>query len=550
MADAGHDWTDEQLLKLEKRVKREYARAYHELRGKRLEWLKDYDKENRKWLDDLKDGRVTKAAYKSWLKDQAVYRAWSNDMMSKAYRDMTTTVQKVAGMVNDVLPGVYAENANHAAYAIDSATNLDTGFALYDESTVQRLLLEEPDLLPVRSPDPAKVASHFSAKVRSEVTQGILQGESMQRIAERLETVVGMEQGASIRAARTAVTGAENAGRADTYRRAEGMGIELRQEWIATFDSRTRPSHREAHGQVIAIGEKFKVGADLLGYPGDPTGSAGEIYNCRCTTAAVVEGVEPLAYKDFGKLKREGLTYDEWKAGKMPPKKTKKAGAPEPTRGHAVVEGRDILGSWRRRPDEFDFEIEDVLDAQGFDGKPRVVDADEFDKAAKAANGGNGLVMQRAYSAPDQETLDSYRDMLYDGKWYVDCSNGGAAYGRGMYTVYSESTGITQSMEDAMRHYTRGSECSYVETMTLDPSAKVVKYDDLMLMKRDKALLDEFMSAVDVSDSTEAFNRRFEYKTLGEGELAALLGYDAIIVPDIGYSVVLNRTKLIIRRPE
>jgi uncharacterized protein with gpF-like domain len=44
---------------------------------------------------------------------------------------------------------------------------------------------------------------------------------------------------------------------------------------LATDDSRTRPEHRAADGQVRRIGDMFDVGGAKLDAPGEP--------NCRCT---------------------------------------------------------------------------------------------------------------------------------------------------------------------------------------------------------------------------------------------------------------------------
>lgn len=51
-------------------------------------------------------------------------------------------------------------------------------------------------------------------------------------------------------------------------------------EWSA--DRTARPSHRDARGQTVPIGENFIVGGYALSMPGDPTAPAGEVVNCRC----------------------------------------------------------------------------------------------------------------------------------------------------------------------------------------------------------------------------------------------------------------------------
>lgn len=63
---------------------------------------------------------------------------------------------------------------------------------------------------------------------------------------------------------------------------------EVEKEWVAANDHRTRHSHRLADGDVINVDGKFQVqtpkgGVDLMDGPGDPTASAANLCNCRCS---------------------------------------------------------------------------------------------------------------------------------------------------------------------------------------------------------------------------------------------------------------------------
>ena len=82
--------------------------------------------------------------------------------------------------------------------------------------------------------------------------------------------------------ARTESAASVNAGSYITYK-AENV---QKKEWIAVRDERTRDAHAAADGQVVGIDEPFDVGGEKLMYPGDPNGSAANLCNERCTTAA------------------------------------------------------------------------------------------------------------------------------------------------------------------------------------------------------------------------------------------------------------------------
>jgi hypothetical protein len=65
---------------------------------------------------------------------------------------------------------------------------------------------------------------------------------------------------------------------------------ETEKEWIAANDHRTRHSHRMVDGEMIDTDARFQVstpkgGADMMEGPGDPTASAANLCNCRCSSA-------------------------------------------------------------------------------------------------------------------------------------------------------------------------------------------------------------------------------------------------------------------------
>ena len=61
---------------------------------------------------------------------------------------------------------------------------------------------------------------------------------------------------------------------------------DMMKEWIASFDDRTRSTHAEAGAsEPVPQNEPFMVGGALMMYPGDPSGPAKEVINCRCSIA-------------------------------------------------------------------------------------------------------------------------------------------------------------------------------------------------------------------------------------------------------------------------
>lgn len=294
MADKSHILTDEKLEEMERHLSAIYSRAREEVG----ETWKQYMKESAKELEELQE--AYDIAKKSGDRDEikrtgkALGRAKREvTIKNKHYKALTESLaleiahvnETAVAYINDQLPEVYALNYNALKESVDGVGGYV--FGLVDADTVKHLSLTDKSLLPYKKIDLRKDIPWNMKKINAEVLQGIIQGESMDKIAKRIGNVQEMNKNASIRTARTIVTGAENKGRFDSYQRATADGIILEEEWIATNDSRTRHSHAIMDGEKKGVDGKFSNG---LAFPGDPNGRPEEVYQCRCSMAARVLG--------------------------------------------------------------------------------------------------------------------------------------------------------------------------------------------------------------------------------------------------------------------
>lgn len=307
--DPVHDWTDGELERLERAMAREYGQAVREMRSKLDKFLKGYERELSQRLKALDDTPEAAEALEAWKRDRAADRRYLRGMVDALSADLEHAQERAMALLEDRVPQIYAENANYGAFEVDRAASVDTAFNLMDEDTARQLIGGGGALFEPPRPDAAKVRAWTDRKLTSAVTQGILQGESIPHIARRVKSVARMSASAAVRTARTACTGAENAGRVSSYQRAERLGISLRQEWLATLDGRTRDSHRVLDGERVAVGEEFSNG---LRFPGDPQGPGREVYNCRCTLVAAIDGIDQSAAARFDRLP-DSMSYDDWK---------------------------------------------------------------------------------------------------------------------------------------------------------------------------------------------------------------------------------------------
>lgn len=317
MSDYAHKQTDKELAKLEQRIASVYEDAYKDLDQKVKDYFSSFAKRDEEQKALLDSGGITKEQYTQWRLAQIGRGERFEALRDEIAERMTQSNEIAIAYVNDTTPGIYSLNRNYAAYTIEQVAG-DVGFTLWDEQTVKRLIVENPDLMPYY---PAKRAlnrgidlAYGKKQITASVTSGILQGKSIKGLADDLQArIPTMNRDSAIRTARTAVTGTQNAGRQDSYIAAEKMGIDLEREWVSTLDARTREEHAMADGQVVGVDEPFTVGGEKLMYPGDRNGSPWNVYNCRCTQIAKVKGVDT---SDAKRRNRYGvmpdMTFAQW----------------------------------------------------------------------------------------------------------------------------------------------------------------------------------------------------------------------------------------------
>ena len=316
--DAGYNETEKELKRLERELRKEYQKAANEVQGKLNDYMNKFVKEDKLMYAKVQSGAITEREYKQWrVRHIAIGERWDNLRVELA-NDMTNADKIARNIVNGYMPEIYAVNFNYATFQMEQAAAINTNFVMYNRNSVNRLIKKNPDLLPKPSEKllarirRGEVQRYNQQSLQSALIQGLLQGESIDKLAKRVAVDVGEKNyNSAVRNARTMVTGAQNGGRLDAFKRGEEMGIEQEKMWLATHDSRTRDTHRELDYQQIPIDEAFANG---LMYPADPDGEPAEVYNCRCSMRTVIKNVSRNAYKHHDST-IEGMSYDEWKRG-------------------------------------------------------------------------------------------------------------------------------------------------------------------------------------------------------------------------------------------
>lgn len=161
------------------------------------------------------------------------------------------------------------------------------------QSTTKRMFKDttidvNPILQVVESMD---LPSSMYERVSNVLAQGANEGWSKQFMLDQLGKITGKP---AVIAGGIAV-GLATAITATVALRAMRKNRVKYKMWRSLHDSRVRDTHAIADGQIQLESDPFTVGGALLDYPGDPSGPAGEVINCRCVVIGVNRDGQPIS---------------------------------------------------------------------------------------------------------------------------------------------------------------------------------------------------------------------------------------------------------------
>lgn len=220
---------------------------------------------------------AVKNATPSYAVDAAMQAVDLDAWAATVVATMTATVETFG---ERVLSGLKASSGNGLEHkAVDPTQTYDVF------NTLAAAYVEEYAPMQV-----ANITNTTRKQIAEVIGTGLREGRTIPEIAAAVRTKG--EEFAGRRAiviARTETLGASSAG---GHLMAKATGIPMQKEWLSTRDGRTRSiprgdafDHTVVDGQKRMLDERYDVSGEKLLFPGDPTGSVGNIIQCRCTEA-------------------------------------------------------------------------------------------------------------------------------------------------------------------------------------------------------------------------------------------------------------------------
>ena len=239
------------------------------------------------------------AAYKDSLKniqDQVadVYRKYSEDgILTQQGMSKYNRLQTLEKNINEELAHlnrgrpqqldaylreVYEANFTGTGGAINTLTDSAINFDVINRDAVVKAITRPMNRIALQTN-----ADAVRLNIKRAITQGVVQGQSIKDMSNNIQSALETNLNNAVRIARTETTGVMGNARQDAFSLAKDNGLEFKKRWVSANDDRTRDSHAELNGEVVDNDEPFSNG---LMYPGDQSGEASEVINCRCTMVA------------------------------------------------------------------------------------------------------------------------------------------------------------------------------------------------------------------------------------------------------------------------
>lgn len=264
-----------------------------------------YAREQQRLRNGLERGlekRLTSALNKRVRMVAGMVRRGENPELGDISGPLRAELQAaLAAHIKRVFNTVYSYN-NSKYKDLDSKADGDASFGFGFgnspelDNAIQRYLRTRQSYL-------ANMSQSEGRAIISEVLRLREEGFNLPQISSQLTnkfSAVNKRRAAVI--ARTETHSATGAAQ-DAYHRevSSSYGIQMKKQWVATADARTRSNHAAMNGTVVEMEEDFLMpDGNRMKHVGDPRGGAANVINCRCVIlyVDVDDDVEDSALPD------------------------------------------------------------------------------------------------------------------------------------------------------------------------------------------------------------------------------------------------------------
>lgn len=261
-----------------KELEKQYARALKDINDKVKSFQADIDLLDQALSQDGLDD-ATKALLQSQKRSkvyqqnyQKALKGQVSGVLDKLHGDNYATIDK------------YLKNCYETGYIgtmYDIAKQGVPIIAPIDQAAAVKAILTDSKIVEGYYNHLGVNYAKLKKTITQEISRGIASGLPYSDIARNINNVSSSGLYNAKRIARTEGHRIQQTSSRDAQYAAKKKGCDVVKQWDASLDGRTRDSHARVDGEIRELDEEFSNG---LMFPGDPSGSAAEVINCRCTS--------------------------------------------------------------------------------------------------------------------------------------------------------------------------------------------------------------------------------------------------------------------------
>ena len=260
------------------------------------------------------DAKLTKLYRKYSQSGSLTFNEMSKyDRLKNMLKDINGAYNKATNQSRDItiktMTGITKDGYYKSGWIFETESGMSLNFRLLPKKAIEEIVLNPQSGLDViKTFSKNKIGGIF--KIRQAITQGLIQGESVRKMADRIKDQFEKGYSDAERVIRTEGLRVYETAKLKAFDKAEAGGLKLKRRWIAGIDDRTRSAHISMNGTFADKNNKFVLVAGIgAGQKVDGphlTGIASQDINCRCTTVAEPDNEE--AFDD----KKRNEDYLEW----------------------------------------------------------------------------------------------------------------------------------------------------------------------------------------------------------------------------------------------
>ncbi len=286
---------DNELKQVNKELEKAYSQVYKEI------------KEDLQFYINKGNGALSRA-------EMFKYNRY-NELLTKIEEDLQLLKHFDPTIFDEYIFKNYAESYYYTGYVLETEYQQKLNYSMLNRNKIKTSISN-----PLAQVSLENNSNVIAGQLKQAITQSIIKGEGINKAGERLKKTLGTNANNVYRIYQTETTRISGKANLDSMIHSKNMGLELQKKWVSTLDGKTRSSHQHLDGQVQDLDKPFSNG---LMYPGDPSGNAEDVVNCRCTIITELKGFEnAYAYRKARDLTGENkvipyTNYIDWRKERL-----------------------------------------------------------------------------------------------------------------------------------------------------------------------------------------------------------------------------------------